>query len=89
MDHGLKILTSCFSVPEDSGSVHKKPVLVSVLLGGRVIIGDHLLICNLLFAVCYLLFAICYLLFAACAGPSIRECSTSTATVNTCLPVER
>ena len=81
MDNGLQIqklvVTSCFSVPEDSGSVHKKPVLVSVLLGGRAIIGDPCL------------FAICYLLFAAPAGPLIRECSTSTATVNTCLPVER
>ena len=81
MDHSLLIqklvVTSCFSVLEDSGSVHKKPVLVSVLLGGRAIIGD---LCS---------FAICYLPFAACAGPSIRKCSTSTATVNTCLPVER
>ena len=81
MDNGLQIqnlvVTSCFSVLEDSGSVHKKPVLVSVLLGGRAIIGD---LCS---------YAICYSLFAACAGPSIRECSTSTATVNTCLPVER
>ena len=79
MDHGLKIFvsTSCFSVPEDSGSVHKRPVPVSVLLGGRAITGD---LCS---------FAICNLLFAAPAGPSIRECSTSTATVNTCLPVER
>ena len=53
MDHGLLIqklvVTSCFSVPEDSGSVHKKPVLVSVLLGGKVIIGDP---CSI--AICYL-----------------------------------
>ena len=78
MDHSLLIqkfvVTSCFSVPEDSGSVHKKPVLVSVLLGGRVITGDPCLI------------AICYF---TPAGPSIRKCSTSMATVNTCLPVER
>ena len=61
MDHGTQIqklvVTSCFSVPEDSGSVHKKPVLVSVLLGGKVITGDP---CPI--AICYLLFAICYLL---------------------------
>ena len=54
MDHGLEIqklvVTSCSSVPEDSGSVHKKPVLVSVLLGGKVIIGD---LCS--FAICHLL----------------------------------
>ena len=54
MDHGLHmqklVVTSCFSVPEDSGSVHKKPVLVSVLPGGRVIIGDP---CSI--AICYLL----------------------------------
>ena len=52
MDHGLKIFvsTSCFSVPEDSGSVHKRPVPVSVLLGGRAIIGD---LCSI--AICYLL----------------------------------
>ena len=53
MDHGLQIqklvVTSCFSVPEDSGSVHKKPVLVSVLLGERVITGDP---CSI--AICYL-----------------------------------
>ena len=52
MDHGLKIFvsTSCFSVPEDSGSVHKRPVLVSVLPGGRAIIGD---LCSI--AICHLL----------------------------------
>ena len=54
MDHGLQIqkivVTSCFSVREDSGSVHKKPVLVSVLLGGKVITGDP---CSIAF--CHLL----------------------------------
>ena len=58
MDHSLLIqkfvVTSCFSVPEDSGSVHKRPVLVSVLPGGRAIIGDLCSFAQLQFAICCL-----------------------------------